>query len=124
MLACSFAHERLYDLSKSRIHVVRNAEHAESTPRVCVQCEAAPCVPACPVSALSRVPATGAIQLNSEACIGCKRCVDACPYGGIGFHEEDQLPLLCDLCGGEPACVEFCQFTQAIRFESSEKEAE
>ena len=118
MLTCSFAHERLYDFSKSRIRVQKNAERAECIPRVCIQCEEAPCLSACPVGALSRDSSTGAIQVDGEACTGCKICVASCPYEGIGFDEESQLPLICNLCGGDPACVKFCRFTQAIQFKS------
>lgn len=117
MLACSFAKDLVFSLTRSRIRVLRDQEHADFRPRVCIQCEEAPCIQACPVGALSRDGATGAIRLDEEACIGCRRCVEACPYGGVGFDEETQKPLICDLCGGSPACVEACRFPQAIRYQ-------
>lgn len=124
VLTCSFVHEHLYDYSKSRIRVHKDAERAESTPKVCIQCEEAPCVSACPEGALSISPSTGAIQIDGDLCTGCRLCVTACPYEGVGFDEERKLPLICDLCGADPACVAFCQFTQAIRFEAPGKESE
>ena len=117
VLACSFAKEGVFSLALSRIVVLRDEETAQFTPRVCVQCAEHPCVEVCPVGALSVEPTTGAIQLAEERCVGCRRCVDACPYGGIRFHEERGLPLICDLCGGAPACIEACRFPQAIRYE-------
>jgi Fe-S-cluster-containing hydrogenase component 2 len=124
MLACSFVHEDVYDLSLSRIRIERNAERSEGSPKVCVQCDDAFCIAACPVSALTCNPVTGAIQLDEETCIGCKRCVGACPYEGVGFREDAKLPIFCDLCGGDPTCVGFCRFPQAIAFVVPGEEAE
>jgi Fe-S-cluster-containing dehydrogenase component len=41
--------------------------------------------------------------------------VDACPFGVVVLHPETGLPLICDLCGGEPACVVRCA-TGAISY--------
>ena len=123
VLACSFAHGGVFDVSASRVRIHRNAERAECAPRVCIQCEEAPCIASCPVEALSRDDKTGAIRLDADTCTGCRRCVDACPHEGVGFDEKGNLPLICDLCGGEPVCVGFCRFTEAIRFDASVKES-
>ena len=117
MLACSLAKEGTFSLSLSRINVLRNEEVADFRPRVCVQCLEAPCIVVCPVNALSRDTQTGAIHLDQETCIGCQQCVDACPYDGVRFDHSRGMPLICDLCGGSPSCVEACRFPQAIRYE-------
>ncbi len=49
-------------------------------PRPCMQCENPPCVPVCPVKATSRRP-DGIVEVDYEACIGCRYCIAACPYG-------------------------------------------
>lgn len=116
VLTCVFVHEGAFSLSGARIRVDADPISAEYTPRVCVQCEGAPCIAACPVEALSRDPATNAIALDEATCTGCRSCMDACPYGGIGFDEESRRPRICDLCGGAPACVDVCRLPQAIRF--------
>ncbi len=116
VLACSLAKEGSFSLSLSRIRIFRNEEVAEFVPKVCVQCQDAPCIAACPVDALSRNADTGAINLDRDACIGCRQCVAACPYGGVQFDPIRNIPLICDLCGGSPACVEACQLPQAIRY--------
>lgn len=114
MLTCSFGHEGVFSFEKARIWVDRDAERADYTPRVCIQCEEAPCIPSCPLDALSRDERTGAIGVDRETCNGCQECVPVCPYGGIEFDDTDGVPLICDLCGGDPACVKFCEFPLAI----------
>lgn len=55
-------------------HVVRRF-----IPRPCMQCEEPPCVPVCPVKA-TYVRPDGIVEINYEACIGCRYCLTACPY--------------------------------------------
>lgn len=98
----------------------KSEELADFRPRVCVQCAEAPCITVCPVNALSRNDDNPAIVLDVELCIGCRNCVEACPYEGCFFDETGNRPLICDLCGGDPACVEACRFPQAIRYERDE----
>lgn len=49
-------------------------------PRPCMQCENPPCVPVCPVKATYARP-DGIVEVNYDACIGCRYCITACPYG-------------------------------------------
>ncbi len=116
VLTCAFAHEEAFSLSKGRLRINADPISAEYTPRVCVQCDDAACIDSCPTGALSVNWATGAIQLDRAACIGCQACVSACPYSGIFFDEVSRKPLICDLCDGNPQCVAVCQRPQAIRF--------
>ncbi len=39
----------------------------------------------------------------------CKECLEACPFGAMGFDPDRGRPFKCDLCGGEPLCVRFCE---------------
>jgi Fe-S-cluster-containing dehydrogenase component/formate-dependent nitrite reductase membrane component NrfD len=84
----------------------------------CNQCEDAPCVAACPTSAMYARP-DGIVDFDKEACIGCKACMAACPYDAIFINPEDHSAEKCNLCahridiGLEPACVTVCP-TQAI----------
>ena len=53
------------------------------TPRLCNQCDNPPCVAACPNRGEGKATwkaATGIVMINYEECIGCGRCVLACPY--------------------------------------------
>jgi Fe-S-cluster-containing dehydrogenase component len=58
---------------------------ARFTPRPCQQCDHAPCVKVCPVQALSQSP-EGIVSRVFARCIGCRFCVQACPYGVIQFN--------------------------------------
>jgi len=78
-------------------------------PHFCAQCEDYPCVQSCPVTALSVCKETGAVLVNNEVCIGCGRCIDACPGRIPHMHPKEKRILICDLCGGDPQCVKVCR---------------
>ncbi len=84
----------------------------------CNQCDDAPCVTACPTSAMYRRP-DGIVDFDKSICIGCKACIAACPYDAIFINPEDHSAEKCNFCahridvGLEPACVVVCP-TEAI----------
>jgi carbon-monoxide dehydrogenase iron sulfur subunit len=107
-VACVAHHDGRFGTAAARIHVVKIEPLGVDQPHVCRMCRHAPCVAACPAGALGVDELTGAIRLVTEACIGCANCVDACPFGVATVHPETGLALICDLCGGDPACVKRC----------------
>lgn len=84
----------------------------------CNQCAHAPCVNACPTTAMFK-RADGIVDFDKSICIGCKACMAACPYDAIFINPEDHSAEKCNFCahridmGLEPACVVVCP-TQAI----------
>jgi Fe-S-cluster-containing dehydrogenase component/formate-dependent nitrite reductase membrane component NrfD len=84
----------------------------------CNQCDDAPCVAACPTSAMYR-RADGIVDFDKSICIGCKACIAACPYDAIFINPDDHSAEKCNFCahrldvGLEPACVVVCP-TEAI----------
>jgi Fe-S-cluster-containing dehydrogenase component/formate-dependent nitrite reductase membrane component NrfD len=79
----------------------------------CNQCEDAPCVAACPTSAM-HARSDGIVDFDKSVCIGCKACIAACPYDAIFINPEDHAAEKCNLCahrldlGLEPACAVVC----------------
>jgi carbon-monoxide dehydrogenase iron sulfur subunit len=107
-VACVAHHDGRFGTATARIRVTKVEAQGLDLPHVCRLCRHAPCVAACPVDALVRDARTEAVLLRPEACIGCAACVDACPFGMASLHPETGLALICDLCGGDPACVARC----------------
>jgi Fe-S-cluster-containing hydrogenase component 2 len=113
----------MFQPSKARIQVVSFDMTVQDVPIVCQQCTDAPCMEACPQDAISRSPETTAVVVDKELCIQCGACVQACVIGldqiepeqklAIRLDEEEEMPLKCDLCEGEPQCVKFCP-TEAL----------
>ena len=105
------------------------------TPMLCMHCQNAPCVEVCPTGA-SFKRADGIVLVNYDACIGCRYCEAACPYGARTFMEQlkpyypgrgltpyeqvmqkkhqQGVVEKCNFClerfnvGKEPACVATC----------------
>ena len=77
----------------------------------CNHCTDAPCVEICPTNALFKRD-DGIVDFDSDACIGCKSCMQACPYDAIYIDEDTNTAAKCNFCahrvdnGLEPACVD------------------
>ena len=102
---CSMEHEKTFNPTKSRIRVVRLNPFVNLAV-TCRLCEDAPCVAACPRDGLEQSEKKGVIMVDEEKCTGW--CVEACDYGAIQLHPESRVVYVCDLCDGEPKCVEWC----------------
>lgn len=82
-------------------------------PKLCNHCTDAPCVQVCPVGATFTTD-DGVVLVDEEYCIGCRYCIQACPYGARWFHPEKRVASKCTWCyhrlvdGLVPACVEVC----------------
>ncbi|MCY0867925.1 MAG: 4Fe-4S dicluster domain-containing protein [Desulfurococcus sp.] len=106
-IACSLTHEGSIWPSASRIQVYEPYPGAP-VPVTCVQCEDYPCVQSCPFNALKIDEKTGAVIVIPENCTLCGACVNACPLEIPRIIPGKNYVLICDLCGGEPACVKAC----------------
>jgi len=107
-LVCPLFHEGTVNPERSRVWVEERGEELLYVPHICQLCSPPPCVEACPVEALSQDAETGVIRLDEEACTQCLSCVAACPHQAIRWSEDLEKLLICDRCGGEPTCVQFC----------------
>lgn len=115
--ACQFQQATQSNGSRANIFVHVDMEQRKIYTGTCLQCETAACLEACPVDGIKRDPETGAVVIDKEICLGCSICVDACPYGYLQLDESIQAATKCDLCGGEPKCVQVCM-AKALHFGS------
>ncbi|MDI6901570.1 MAG: 4Fe-4S dicluster domain-containing protein [Anaerosomatales bacterium] len=134
MLACSLAHSGECNLSLSRIQVLSDpfgpfGETESLVQEQCRQCTYPACVDACPTGAMHADEKTGVRMVDPAKCIGCERCVNACPFtpSRVQWNPAEKHAQKCDLCidtpymtedggpGGQQACVAVCP-TKAITF--------
>lgn len=79
----------------------------------CNHCTDAPCITICPVNALSK-RGDGIVDVDRDACIGCRACMQACPYDALYMNDDRGAVEKCHFCahridrGLEPACVTVC----------------
>lgn len=84
----------------------------------CNHCDDAPCIEICPTVALYRSP-NGIVDFDNDRCIGCKSCMQACPYDALYIDPDHNTAAKCNFCahrvelGLQPACEVVCP-TQAI----------
>ena len=107
-MVCSLAHEGECSAAKSRIKILRDEEFGNNVISLCLHCADAICIASCPNEALRRNPETGAVLVDDELCIGCEACVEVCILGALSLNPEKTVVFKCDLCGGDPECVKWC----------------
>jgi len=79
----------------------------------CNHCTDAPCITICPTKALYKRD-DGIVDFDGDRCIGCKSCMQGCPYDAIYIDEDTHTAAKCNFCAHridqdlEPACVVVC----------------
>ena len=63
----------------------------------CNHCTDAPCVKICPTKALFKRE-DGIVDFDNERCIGCKSCMQGCPYDAIYIDEDTHTAAKCNYC--------------------------
>lgn len=86
----------------------------------CNHCAEPPCVDICPTNAMHQRP-DGIVDIAQDLCIGCKACMQACPYDAVYMDPEEDTAAKCHFCahrvdqGLLPACVVVCP-TESLVF--------
>ena len=107
-LICSMTHFKVTNPTKSCIQIIRDDEMQLDRAIYCHFCVDAKCIKACEFDAFTRDTKTNAILVNEEECVACKKCIEDCPYSHPVMHPTENYILICDLCKGNPSCVEIC----------------
>lgn len=82
-------------------------------PKLCNHCADSPCTQVCPVGATFHTD-DGVVLIDYNYCLGCRYCIQACPYGCRFFHPQRHTAEKCTLCyhritkGLTTACCESC----------------
>jgi tetrathionate reductase subunit B len=82
-------------------------------PKLCNHCVDSPCTQVCPVGATFDSP-EGVVLVDEKYCLGCRYCIQACPYGCRFLNPTKHTAEKCTLCyhritkGLTTACCENC----------------
>jgi anaerobic carbon-monoxide dehydrogenase iron sulfur subunit len=107
---------------RSRIRVVRMAP-VFNFALTCRGCVDAACVKSCPERAITQSKENNLLIIDDKKCKGCDWCVQACPHGGITIHADTGKAIACNLCEGEPKCMDACP-EEALKIVVSDEEAD
>ena len=129
--ACTVACKSEYDVplggARSWVEYIEKGTYPNVTrsflPSLCNNCSEPPCTPVCPVDATYRREEDGIVVIDQDECIGCRKCVQACPYdarfmnptaGDPAVNRKKGAAEKCDFClhrvteGVVPSCVNTC----------------
>lgn len=115
--ACKSEHNVPVGVNRTWVKQVEKGEFPNSrrlfSVMRCNHCTDAPCVEICPTEALN-IRNDGIVDFDKDRCIGCKSCMQACPYDALYIDPETHTAAKCNYCahridvGLEPACVNVC----------------
>lgn len=131
--ACKAEHDVPIGVNRTWVKQVEKGEFP-NTRRVfsvlrCNHCTDAPCVEICPVEALF-IRDDGIVDFDKRRCIGCKSCMQACPYDALYIDPGTHTAAKCNYCahridlGLEPACVNVCPEHAIISGDMDDPESE
>jgi Fe-S-cluster-containing dehydrogenase component/formate-dependent nitrite reductase membrane component NrfD len=116
-VACKTEHEVPLGQFRTWVKYVEKGEFPATTRAFgvlrCNHCTDAPCVRICPTKALFKRD-DGIVDFDRDRCIGCKSCLQACPYDAIYIDADTHTAAKCNFCAHridqdlEPACVVVC----------------
>lgn len=116
-VACKSEHDVPIGVNRTHVKYIETGTYPNSSREFsvhrCNHCEDSPCTDICPTSALySRED--GIVDFDDERCIGCKSCMQACPYDALYIDPNKGTAAKCNYCAHrieaayEPACVVVC----------------
>jgi Fe-S-cluster-containing dehydrogenase component/formate-dependent nitrite reductase membrane component NrfD len=121
-VACKEEHNIAVGVNRTWVKYIEKGRYPDTRRHFavlrCNHCDDAPCIEICPTVSLFR-RADGIVDFDHERCIGCKSCMQACPYDALYIDPERNTAAKCNFdasrveMGYKPACEVVCP-TQAI----------
>ena len=116
-VACKAEHDDPIGVNKTWVKYIEKGEFPNTQRNFsvmrCNHCDDSPCTDVCPVTALWERE-DGIVDFDPERCIGCKACMQGCPYDALYIDPNTHTAAKCNYCshrvdsGREPACVTVC----------------
>jgi Fe-S-cluster-containing dehydrogenase component/formate-dependent nitrite reductase membrane component NrfD len=116
-IACKAEHQIPVGVNRCWVKTVEKGTFPDTRrfffPVLCNQCEDAPCVRICPTNTLFK-RRDGIVDFNQASCIGCRACMEACPYDQLFIDPNTHTAEKCNFCANrvenqlQPACVSVC----------------
>ena len=116
-IACKAEHDVPIGVNRCWVKTVEKGTFPDTRrlflPVLCNQCDNAPCVKICPTNALYK-RRDGIVDLNGDSCIGCRSCMNACPYDQLFIDPDTRTAEKCNFCANRveqellPSCVIVC----------------
>jgi Fe-S-cluster-containing dehydrogenase component/formate-dependent nitrite reductase membrane component NrfD len=116
-VACKAEHDDPIGVNKTWVKYIEKGEFPRTNRNFsvmrCNHCDDSPCTDVCPVTALWERD-DGIVDFDTERCIGCKACMQGCPYDALYIDPDTDTAAKCNYCshrvdaGREPACVTVC----------------
>jgi len=116
-VACKAEHDDPIGVNKTWVKYIEKGEFPNTNRNFsvmrCNHCDDSPCTDVCPTTALWERE-DGIVDFDPERCIGCKACMQGCPYDAIYIDPDTETAAKCNYCshrvdtGREPACVTVC----------------
>ena len=121
-VACKEEHNIAVGVNRTWVKYIEKGHYPDTRRHFavlrCNHCDDAPCIEICPTVALFR-RRDGIVDFDNERCIGCKSCMQACPYDALYIDPDRNTAAKCNFDasrverGYKPACEVVCP-TQAI----------
>ncbi len=116
-VACKSEHDVPIGVNRTHVKYIEKGTYPDSTREFsvhrCNHCEDSPCTTICPTTALFN-RSDGIVDFDNDRCIGCKSCMQACPYDALYIDPDNGTAAKCNYCAHriehsyEPACVIVC----------------
>ena len=116
-VACKSEHDVPIGVNRTHVKYIEKGTFPDSSREFsvhrCNHCEDAPCVTICPTTALF-TRSDGIVDFDDARCIGCRSCMQACPYDALYIDPMKGTAAKCNYCvhrlenAYEPACVIVC----------------